>query len=294
MKRILIIEDDKHAAAALRARFESGGYETTVANDALQGRALAVLLKPDLISLDVSLPGGNGLELASLFSRLPETRGTPVILVTGNQDEDLRRKAMDLNAAGVCEKPYDPDELLALAQFALSDTSSFSRRQALPPVSALSQAGAGAAAPTPSGNRLAGRNKVLIIEDDREIAWALELRLKQAGCHTTTAYDALSGLNAAVRLQPDLVLLDISMPAGNGFVVAEKIRLQVSPTPLIIFLTASKRADFRERAQALGAAAFLEKPYDPRELVATVMKTLQSGSQGNRTPANSQRLSASG
>jgi DNA-binding response OmpR family regulator len=293
MKRILIIEDDKSTAAALRARFESGGYETTVASDALQGRALAVLLKPDLITLDISLPGGDGLDLARQFSRLPETRGTPVILVTGNPDDSLRRKAMDLNAAGLCEKPYDPDELLALAQFALSETSSFWRRQTPPAAAAQDLAGARSAASAETAFRAAGQSKVLIIEDDREIAWALELRLKQAGCRTTTAHDALSGLNAAVRLHPDLVLLDISMPAGNGFVVAEKIRLQVLPTPLIVFLTASKRPDFRERAQALGAAAFLEKPYEPRELVATILKTLQSASQGHRTPANSQSLPAS-
>jgi DNA-binding response OmpR family regulator len=294
MKRILIIEDDKHAAAALRARFESGGYETTVANDAPQGRALAQLLKPDLISLDIALPGGDGLELAREFSRLPETRGTPVILVTGNKDERLRRKAMELNAAGLCEKPYDPDELLALAQFALSETSSFSRRQPLPAAGTSARNASPAPAAHELAGRLASRSKVLIIEDDREIAFALELRLKQAGCRITTAYDALSGLNAAVRLQPDLVLLDISMPAGNGFAVAEKLRTQVSPPPVIIFLTASKRADFRARAEALGAAAFLEKPYDPKELVAKVVSALRTGSQGQRTPANSQGVAASG
>ena len=279
MKRILIIEDDKHTAAAIRARFESGGYETTVASDVPQGRALAQLLKPDLISLDISLPGGDGLELARQFSLLPETRRTPVILVTGNKDEGLRRKAMELNAAGLCEKPYDPDELLALAQFALSETSSFSRRQPLPPAGASPQNASPAPAAKEMAGRLATRNQVLIIEDDRVIAFALELRLKQAGCRTMIAYDALSGLNAAVRIQPDLVVLDINMPAGNGFAVAEKLLTQVSPPPRIVFLTASKRADFRERAQALGATAFLEKPYDPKELIATVM-----GAPAGRVP----------
>jgi DNA-binding response OmpR family regulator len=58
---------------------------------------------------------------------------------------------------------------------------------------------------------------ILIIEDDRKIALALTLRIKFAGYEATTAFDGLTGLDAAVKNPPDLVLLDISLPVGNGF-----------------------------------------------------------------------------
>ena len=115
---------------------------------------------------------------------------------------------------------------------------------------------------------------ILIIEDDQKIAMALALRLKAAGYEATTAYDALTGLNAAVKNPPDLVLLDISMPAGNGFSVAEQIQTLIpTPTP-IIFLTASKQPGFREKAKKLGAAGYFEKPYEAEELLGAIQNAL--------------------
>ena len=103
---------------------------------------------------------------------------------------------------------------------------------------------------------------------------ALALRLKAAGYEATTTYDALTGLNAAVSNPPALVLLDISMPAGNGFSVAEQIQTLIpTPTP-IIFLTASKKPDFREKAKKLGAAGYFEKPYEAEELFGAIRQAL--------------------
>jgi len=116
--------------------------------------------------------------------------------------------------------------------------------------------------------------KILIIEDDQKIAMALALRLKAAGYGTTTAYDALTGLKAAINNPPALVLLDISMPAGDGFSVAERIQTLIpTPTP-IIFLTASKKPDFREKAKKLGAAGYFEKPYEAEELFGAIREAL--------------------
>jgi DNA-binding response OmpR family regulator len=118
-------------------------------------------------------------------------------------------------------------------------------------------------------------NSILIIEDDSKIALALALRLKSAGYEATIANDALTGLSAAVKLKPDLLLLDISMPAGNGFTLAERVQ-SIVPTPIpIIFITASKQSAFRDRARELGAVAFFEKPYQPKQLLATVSKILR-------------------
>lgn len=116
--------------------------------------------------------------------------------------------------------------------------------------------------------------KILIIEDDQKVALGLAIRIKAAGFETVIAHDALSGVRSAIKVKPDLVLLDISMPAGNGFIVAERIQKNISTPIPIIFLTASKRDDFRERASELGAVAFFEKPYDPQELLAVMSEAL--------------------
>ena len=110
--------------------------------------------------------------------------------------------------------------------------------------------------------------RILIIEDDRKITMALAL--KSAGHEATAAYDALTGVNAAVKNPPDLVLLDIGLPGGDGFTVAEKIQSLVrTPIPMI-FITASKQPGFRQRANELGAAGYFEKPYEAEDLLAAI------------------------
>jgi DNA-binding response OmpR family regulator len=116
--------------------------------------------------------------------------------------------------------------------------------------------------------------KILIVEDDQNIAKALAIRLKSAGYEVSVAPDAMIGVAAALKFQPDLALLDISVPAGSGFTVAEKIQeLVVTSTP-IIFLTASKQSGLRQQAENLGAAGFFEKPYDADELLAAIKHAL--------------------
>ncbi len=67
-------------------------------------------------------------------------------------------------------------------------------------------------------------SKILIVEDDRRIATALAIRLKTAGYQVVAAYDAGLAVAMAVKQQPDLILLGLSTPGGNGFTVAERVR----------------------------------------------------------------------
>lgn len=116
--------------------------------------------------------------------------------------------------------------------------------------------------------------KILVIEDDERICKALTLRLKSAGYDVNTAGDAISGLVSAVKLQPDLILLDISMPGGNGLTLAERVNSLLPTPPRIIFLTASKQPDIVERVCALGAVGFFEKPYLTERLLAAIAARL--------------------
>jgi DNA-binding response OmpR family regulator len=122
--------------------------------------------------------------------------------------------------------------------------------------------------------RITGRNKILIVEDDRKIAMALALRLRAAGQDVLLACDALAAVITARKYGPDLVLLDICLPAGDGFLVAERIQSLLPALTPVIFLTASRQPGLREEAMALGAAGFLEKPFEVEELIATIRDAL--------------------
>lgn len=141
--------------------------------------------------------------------------------------------------------------------------------------------------------------KIVIVEDDPEIGRALMVRLRAAGYEVRIATDGSSGVKTVVEEDPDLVLLDISMPAGGGFFVAENMqrRPALSHVP-IVFITASKAPGLREKAVHSGAAAFLEKPFRSEELLETIERALAGGpsagqavlgddligGQGSRTP----------
>ena len=133
--------------------------------------------------------------------------------------------------------------------------------------------------------------KILVVEDDAKITAALRIRLESAGYQVVTAGDGFSGLKMTMTHKPQLILMDIMMPVGMGFSVAERLKdLGMGEIP-IIFITASKRAGLRKTAQQLGAAGFFEKPYDAEELRAAIHLILgpENLAHAPPTPSNTTR-----
>ncbi len=115
--------------------------------------------------------------------------------------------------------------------------------------------------------------KILLIEDEDGIIHLLNLYLRDAGYEVVAAKDGADGLALHARVHPDLVILDIMLPALDGFEVCRRIRAW-SKTP-ILMLTA--RGDEDDRIQGLdsGADDYLVKPFSPRELVSRVRAILR-------------------
>src|SRR5579883_1196975 len=115
--------------------------------------------------------------------------------------------------------------------------------------------------------------KILVIEDEEGIIHLLNLYLKDAGYDVIVAKDGADGLALHAREQPDLVLLDVMLPALDGFEVCRRIR-SWSHTP-ILMLTARGDEDDRIQGLELGADDYLVKPFSPRELVSRVRAILR-------------------
>ena len=116
---------------------------------------------------------------------------------------------------------------------------------------------------------------VLIVEDHQRIALALGIRLKSMGYTVVSASDAVTAVGQARKASPDVVVLDIGLPGGDGFVVAERLaQLTETATTPLIFITASKQSGLRERAFELGATSFLEKPFKATELADAIETAL--------------------
>lgn len=117
------------------------------------------------------------------------------------------------------------------------------------------------------------KKRVLLIEDDEEIAHLLEDYLLDQGFLITTAGDGLTGVKSFERNPPDIVLLDLMLPGIPGLEVLDRIR-RTSATPVIL-LTALGDEDDRVKGLDRGADDYLVKPYSPRELLARIGSLLR-------------------
>jgi DNA-binding response OmpR family regulator len=118
-------------------------------------------------------------------------------------------------------------------------------------------------------------NKILIIDDDQHLLLGLTARLKANGYRVICATDAISAITVARKDAPDLVILDLGLPAGDGFLVLERMRglSDLVATPVIV-LSARDPADNKKRALDAGAVAFFQKPPDNHEFLTAIRQAL--------------------
>ena len=118
---------------------------------------------------------------------------------------------------------------------------------------------------------------VLVVEDDPVVADLVAFRLQRLGLVVTVETDGESGLAAARRLRPDLVVLDWLMPRMDGLEVCRALRADADPalarTPVLLLTAKSQEPDL-ERGFAAGATDFVAKPFSTRELVSRVTAAL--------------------
>jgi DNA-binding response OmpR family regulator len=117
--------------------------------------------------------------------------------------------------------------------------------------------------------------KILIVDDDADIRIGLNARLRASGYQTAFAQDGIGAVTVARKEEPDLILLDIGLPGGDGFVVLQRLRSMNSfgCTPVIV-LTARDPESTEKRALEAGATAFFQKPADNQALLAKIAEAL--------------------
>jgi DNA-binding response OmpR family regulator len=131
MKKILVVEDDRKLSTALGIRLKAAGYEVLQAFDGLEGFKLATRCRPDLVVMDVWMPGEIGFLTAQRLKHVGLS-GVPVIFLTAGKRDDLWGIAEELEPAGFFEKPYDSQQLLNAISLALEGVH-FSPTHPTPP-----------------------------------------------------------------------------------------------------------------------------------------------------------------
>jgi len=115
------------------------------------------------------------------------------------------------------------------------------------------------------------KGRILVVDDEPEIVRSLTLRLNAAGYEVHSANDGLSATKTAIEKQPDLIVLDIGMPAGSGHVVVDRLRNigETSDIPVIFLTARSSEEDYR-KAREGRVCKFITKPFDAEVLMAAI------------------------
>lgn len=120
--------------------------------------------------------------------------------------------------------------------------------------------------------------KILVVDDDPDLVRALRLRLRANHYDVTTASDGYSAIAQAQKERPSLIILDLGLPVGDGFVVLERLQNSdiLSGVPVIVLSARDPQAN-EERALKAGAAAFFQKPADNEELLSVIRGSIGPG-----------------
>ena len=94
MKKLLIVDDDVAITELMKALVKMEGFEATVVNDSLQAVEVARSVTPDLITLDLMMPGLTGFELCKIFSENPEFSSIPIIIISAKDDPESKQRAL--------------------------------------------------------------------------------------------------------------------------------------------------------------------------------------------------------
>lgn len=231
------------------------------ADDAIGAQRAAMRELPQVVLLDVRLPGGDGYQVMERLHGFPATAAIPVIIVTAEDEAIHKQRALAAGAVGFVASPFEAAEVLGAVRFVLGPLAPVPR----------TEADLGLASFDPSTKRL------LVVDDDKDVRLALTLLFRSQGYQVSAAEDAISAVRMAVAEQPDLVILDIGLPGGEGFLVMQRFRglPRLAAVPVVI-ITGRDGGQLEARAKQLGAVAFLQKPVDNRALLDTVRATLQS------------------
>ncbi|PIU18328.1 MAG: hypothetical protein COT16_02530 [Elusimicrobia bacterium CG08_land_8_20_14_0_20_44_26] len=186
--KILVIEDDPDAAAITRDRLIKADYRVISAFNAEQGIEYAKSLSPDIILLDINLPDGSGEMVYSALFAMSETKNVPVIIVSGVEPERIRKmhQLKVIDSRDIFLKPFDFDELLKRIAFKLKVKIQRSNK------------------------------KILIADDDTSVNEIVRKKLEDYGFAAMSVFGGYEAIEAAKKEKPDLILLDINLPAGSG------------------------------------------------------------------------------
>jgi len=243
--KVLLVEDDHHLCLVLSEALASEGYQVDEASSLKEATEyLSSQDMPALILLDIQLPDGNGLELLQQLRKQALTNSIPVVIITGS--ETSAGEYADPFLIDWIKKPFEIERLLGSLKLATSD-------------------------------RTPGRTRVLVVDDDAPTRELIKQQLQSFDIEFLEAPDGFGAVHLARTNNPDLIILDLTMPKPDGFDVVQILRDEKNQTtPLLIYTSRDLTNEDKEKL-TLGLSAYLTKSRTSEEQFLNTVKNLLNG-----------------
>ena len=256
--KVLVVEDDHLNMKLMRSLLGLGGYDIYEATEAETALRMAAEHRPDLILMDIQLPGLDGLSATRQLKADPALKDIPVVALTGLAMEGDREKALAAGCDDYITKPINTRNFL----------------ENLNPKGNGGQAEA--TAPAPETRPRHPVSRILVVDDDPMNVKLMVAILNREGYESLTAVDGAEALAQVRRHQPDLILLDVMMPGIDGYQVARELKADPTTATIpIIMITALDGTEDKVCGLECGADEFLSKPVNSAELLARVKSMLR-------------------
>ena len=236
---VLVVEDDPRSGDLLGHYLTQLGYRVAHAENGPQALALARSLRPDAITLDILLPGEDGLAVLAQLKGSPDTQEIPVVVVSITDHRDL---GLSLGAVDWLVKPVQRDSFLSSVRRAIR--------------------------PLPPG----GTPTVLVVDDEPAAVELLTEALTAHGFRAVPAYDGREGVTAALAHHPDVIVLDLVMPGMTGFDVVRELRDHPAGRNIPILIFTALEVTPADRTRLLNSVQAIVPKAGPSDLLSELAR----------------------
>ena len=254
-ERILVIEDNEDNIRLIDYLLKAHGYAPLLARDGREGVRLAIEGVPDVVLLDIRMPGMDGYEVAAALKAEPGLAGARVVAVTASAMVGDREQIAAAGFDGYIQKPIDPETFIAEVECWLPERAS--------PADASTTAAVAS---------------ILVLDDRAVERELLEVVLGSAGYAVLQAANGEDALALARDEHPDVIIADILMPGMDGYEFVRALRADpASASTRVILCTATyEEDDVRRLALACGVSHVLIKPVEAQEILQVVQEILST------------------
>jgi CheY-like chemotaxis protein len=259
-RRVLIADDDPGVVRALSVRCKKLGLEVETAENGLQAILKASRNPPRLLILDINMPEADGFRVCEWLLD-PQRPPIDVVMLTGRNDSDTLSRCDSFGAFYVPKNQETWDTIKSIMGEVLELDEEV--------LNAVVPSRAFSASPNKDPLSREKRNKVLIVEDDADLARALERRLKKCGAETLIATNGIEAYRLAAKELPDAIIADYVMPEGGGHYLLWRLKSTESTKHIPIIMITGQRLEpgtehslGRETTGRSGAVKMFHKPLD--------------------------------